>query len=600
MAPPPPPPPLRVLVLTFPAHGHYMTIRDVAVGLARRGHAVTFALCEQSRAAFDADALAARENVTFLSAGPCPTYDRREDALRELIRAPGDLAAVARVLDGVAALGAEMCDALLPRLLAAPRAEWPHVVVFDADSYCGLDLGAALRLPVVARVGTGLRDAHTTPLYAPLFSGGAAAPHGPLARAANAALVQLTRHVLAPLLLPRVYSRHRARLVAAADAQLAARGGGAPAAELAAALGGGGAGAPPPAVLARFLRHRAGAMRPDLPWDGHPALYNSHWGLEYPRPTQPFEHLVGHTTDFAAEAARPLPPAVAAALDAAGVGRVVYVAMGSLSVLPPAWLHSLAAAVVRVLEEGEAAAGERAADDGGGGGGGGALLRVLWVVPAAQRGALPRSVARFVADGSLLLADWLPQTAALAHPSVGAFVTHGGMNSVGEATFARAPMLCVPLFSDQPDNCARVADRGLGLALDAGLRSGGARGGLDAAAFAAAVATLLDPARHAEFTAALGRAWVANVAAGGIPRAVQLVEAAAAAGWGGHLAALPAPYHQPWHEAAGLDVAAVLAACALAALLLARAAARGARALCARAAAAAARPPRGDEKRKRQ
>ena len=56
MAPPPPPPPLRVLVLTFPAHGHYMTIRDVAVGLARRGHAVTFALCEQSRAAFDADA----------------------------------------------------------------------------------------------------------------------------------------------------------------------------------------------------------------------------------------------------------------------------------------------------------------------------------------------------------------------------------------------------------------------------------------------------------------------------------------------------------------------------------------------------------------
>jgi hypothetical protein len=122
--PPPPPPgsPLRVLVLTFPAHGHYMTIRDVAIGLARRGHAVAFALCEQSRGAFDADALAARENITFVSAGPCATYDGREGALRELIRAPGDLRAVAAVLDGVAALGAEMCDALLPRLLAAPRA----------------------------------------------------------------------------------------------------------------------------------------------------------------------------------------------------------------------------------------------------------------------------------------------------------------------------------------------------------------------------------------------------------------------------------------------------------------------------------------------
>jgi hypothetical protein len=152
--------PLHVLVLTMPAHGHYMTIRDIAVvsrarhgrcgprqcaeeraectgferlppgpgsfpppphpattaytpylqALARRGHDVTFALCDQSRGSFDADGLGAVHGVRWLSAGGCPTYARREDALRELIARPGDLGAMGRMLDGVAQLGLEMCE----------------------------------------------------------------------------------------------------------------------------------------------------------------------------------------------------------------------------------------------------------------------------------------------------------------------------------------------------------------------------------------------------------------------------------------------------------------------------------------------------------
>ena len=31
------------------------------------------------------------------------------------------------------------------------------------------------------------------------------------------------------------------------------------------------------------------------------------------------------------------------------------------------------------------------------------------------------------------------------------------------ATFSRTPVLCLPMFSDQPDNCARMAERGMGL-----------------------------------------------------------------------------------------------------------------------------------------
>lgn len=115
-----PQPPLRVLVLTMPAHGHYMTIKGIAVGLARAGHAVTFALCEQSRATFDADGLAATHGIGFLSAGGCPTYNSREAALRDLIAHPGDVGAIGRMLDGVAQLGAEMCACL--RGLAGGRA----------------------------------------------------------------------------------------------------------------------------------------------------------------------------------------------------------------------------------------------------------------------------------------------------------------------------------------------------------------------------------------------------------------------------------------------------------------------------------------------
>ena len=47
------------------------------------------------------------------------------------------------------------------------------------------------------------------------------------------------------------------------------------------------------------------AMAATLPWDGVPTLYNSHWGLEHARPLAPYEHLIGHTNDFARDAAAP-------------------------------------------------------------------------------------------------------------------------------------------------------------------------------------------------------------------------------------------------------------------------------------------------------
>ncbi|XP_066286539.1 UDP-glucuronosyltransferase 2C1-like [Branchiostoma lanceolatum] len=64
------------------------------------------------------------------------------------------------------------------------------------------------------------------------------------------------------------------------------------------------------------------------------------------------------------------------------------------------------------------------------------------------------------------LLAWLPQNDLLAHPKTRAFITHAGSNGLYEALHHGVPMVCLPLFSDQPANAARVVARGLGVRLD--------------------------------------------------------------------------------------------------------------------------------------
>ncbi|KAI6216550.1 Glucuronosyltransferase [Aphelenchoides fujianensis] len=59
-----------------------------------------------------------------------------------------------------------------------------------------------------------------------------------------------------------------------------------------------------------------------------------------------------------------------------------------------------------------------------------------------------------------------PQTKLLSHPRCLAFVTHGGMNSVTQGTYAGVPMLSVPLFADQTRNAAMIESRGIGIRLN--------------------------------------------------------------------------------------------------------------------------------------
>ena len=64
----------------------------------------------------------------------------------------------------------------------------------------------------------------------------------------------------------------------------------------------------------------------------------------------------------------------------------------------------------------------------------------------------------------ILLSHYTSPVSAL--PNTRLFVSHCGMNGVMESLYHRVPLLCMPIFADQPDNSARLVERGLGLALD--------------------------------------------------------------------------------------------------------------------------------------
>lgn len=67
---------------------------------------------------------------------------------------------------------------------------------------------------------------------------------------------------------------------------------------------------------------------------------------------------------------------------------------------------------------------------------------------------------------NFLVRPHVPQLEVLEH--TGVFVTHGGMNSVMEAIYYGVPMVVVPQQPEQAMTAARVAELGLGVALEPG------------------------------------------------------------------------------------------------------------------------------------
>ncbi|PPD98521.1 hypothetical protein GOBAR_DD04430 [Gossypium barbadense] len=121
---------------------------------------------------------------------------------------------------------------------------------------------------------------------------------------------------------------------------------------------------------------------------------------------------------------------------------VVYISFGSVITPPPHELHALCEA----LEECE--------------------FPYLWSLRGSPEKQLPLGfLERTSSKGKIV--PWAPQQKILEHPSVGAFVSHVGWNSVLESINGCVPMICRPFFGDQQLNTRTVeVVWGFGLGLE--------------------------------------------------------------------------------------------------------------------------------------
>mmetsp|Transcript_16426 Transcript_16426/g.38991 ORF Transcript_16426/g.38991 Transcript_16426/m.38991 type:complete len:432 (+) Transcript_16426:923-2218(+) len=83
-------------------------------------------------------------------------------------------------------------------------------------------------------------------------------------------------------------------------------------------------------------------------------------------------------------------------------------------------------------------------------------VTVLWKVRDAGS-PLYRAARRLP---NVHLVEWVDQNAVLAHGALGAFISHGGHNSVSEAAYHGVPTLAVPGFADQSDSAQRLVHHG--------------------------------------------------------------------------------------------------------------------------------------------
>ncbi|KAL2210503.1 UDP-Glycosyltransferase/glycogen phosphorylase [Sarocladium strictum] len=206
------------------------------------------------------------------------------------------------------------------------------------------------------------------------------------------------------------------------------------------------------------MRRKAGVTW-NLPPQTKPdylVLFNSFFGLEVPRDLPPMIAAVG---PILSEDYDPLDQDFSSFL--ASHSRTLYVSLGTHIQLNPSDLHLLLTALLSAIDAN-------------------LINGIIWSLPKRALASFDTSLSYPRADGSItsaisilsdldpqiLIIDFAPQRAILAHPHTVLFLTHGGGSSANELLYHGCPCLAIGYFFDQLANSARLADAGVGLSID--------------------------------------------------------------------------------------------------------------------------------------
>jgi len=124
-----------------------------------------------------------------------------------------------------------------------------------------------------------------------------------------------------------------------------------------------------------------------------------------------------------------------------------------------------------------------------------------------------------------ICAPELPQV-DLLKTGIDLFLTHGGQNSFTEALSTSTPLVVCPGFGDQPVNAQKAVDMGVGLKVDRPDCDPGQEREAVAAYRAGVKASLLAAFANSDLKASAAACGKSLQAAGGVPRAVEIVLAA--------------------------------------------------------------------------
>eukprot|EP01094_Clydonella_sp_ATCC50884_P022528 TRINITY_DN5203_c0_g1_i2.p1 TRINITY_DN5203_c0_g1~~TRINITY_DN5203_c0_g1_i2.p1 ORF type:complete len:424 (+),score=72.57 TRINITY_DN5203_c0_g1_i2:159-1430(+) len=161
-------------------------------------------------------------------------------------------------------------------------------------------------------------------------------------------------------------------------------------------------------------------------------LCNTVIGLDYARPVDPRIILTGPMNRISSNE---LSEDLSQWIDAQN--EVIYVSFGTMVVLTREQVFNISAALDRLG------------------------VATVWSLAKDQRQFL--GVSQDDMPANVRLETYVAQPQLLRHPKLRLFHTHGGANSAHDVLAAGKPVVCTPVFGDQPEVCQRMVSHGFGV-----------------------------------------------------------------------------------------------------------------------------------------